>query len=135
VPQRALTEQVIAAAIEVHRELGPGLLESVYQEAMCCELRLRGLHFECQRAVPLRYKGEPLTNDLRLDLVVSDAVIVEVKSVRELAPIHQAQLLTYLRLTGLSVGLLLNFNEETLKQGIKRVSNSLRSSVSSAPLR
>jgi GxxExxY protein len=134
-PQRELTEKIIAAAIEVHRELGPGLLESVYQEALCAELELRRLRFECQRLVSLTYKGKTLMNALRLDLVVEDAVIVEIKSVQGLAPIHQAQLLTYLRLTGLSAGLLLNFNEETLKQGIKRVANSLRPSASSAPLR
>jgi GxxExxY protein len=129
-PQRELTEKIIGAAVEVHRHLGPGLLESVYQEALKAELDLRGLAVEAQRLVPVVYKGRTLANALRLDMVVAGAVIVEIKAVQGLEPIHQAQLLTYLRLTGLTAGLLLNFNEETLRQGIKRVSNSLRPSAS-----
>ena len=134
-PQRELTEKIIGAAIEVHRHMGPGLLESVYQEALKAELELRGLTVETQKLVPLVYKGKQLANALRLDMVVDGAVIVEIKSVQGLEPVHQAQLLTYLRLTGLTAGLLLNFNEETLRQGIKRISNSLRSSAVSEPLR
>jgi GxxExxY protein len=134
-PQRGLTQRIIAAAIEVHRELGPGLLESVYQDAMCAELESQSIRFECQRAVPVTYKGRQLAHGLRLDLVVEDAVIVEIKSVQGLTPIDHAQLLTYLRLTDLPVGLLLNFNQTTLVKGVKRISNSLRSSAPSAPLR
>ena len=134
-PQRELTESILSAAIEVHKVLGPGLLESVYQEALPVELRARGLSFRSQVSVPLLYKGLALTSVLRLDLLVEDAVIVEIKSVQGLERIHQAQLLTYLRLSGLTTGLLLNFNEETLVRGVKRVVNSLRTSAFSAPLR
>ena len=135
VPQREVTEKIIGAAIEVHRLMGPGLLESVYQQSMQVELALRGIEFEAQKAIPLVYKGEVMATPLRLDLLVEQAVVVEIKAVRVLEPIFSAQLLTYLRLTGLTSGLLLNFNEITLKQGIQRVSNSLRPSAFSAPLR
>ena len=134
-PQREVTEKIIGAAIEVHRWMGPGLLESVYQQSMQVELALRGIEFESQKAVPLVYKGEVMATSLRLDLLVEQSVIVEIKAVRILEPIFSAQLLTYLRLTGLTSGLLLNFNEITLKQGIQRVSNSLRPSAFPAPLR
>ena len=134
-PQRDVTEKIIGAAIEVHRLFGPGLLESVYQQSMQVELTLRGIQFEAQKAVPLIYKSHVMATPLRLDLIVEQVVIVEIKAVRVLEPIHSAQLLTYLRLTGLTFGLLLNFNEITLKEGIKRVSNSLRPSAFSAPLR
>ena len=135
VPQREVTEKIIGAAIEVHRLMGPGLLESVYQQSMQVELALRGIEFEAQKAIPLVYKGKVMATPLRLDLLVEQAVVVEIKAVRVLEPIFSAQLLTYLRLTGLTSGLLLNFNEITLKQGIQRVSNSLRPSAFSAPLR
>ena len=102
---------------------------------MQVELALRGIEFEAQKAIPLVYKGEVMATPLRLDLLVEQAVVVEIKAVRVLEPIFSAQLLTYLRLTGLTSGLLLNFNEITLKQGIQRVSNSLRPSAFSAPLR
>ena len=134
-PQRELTEKIIAAAIEVHKVLGPGLLESVYQQALPVELRSRGLSVASQLEVPLQYKGIALTTTLRLDLLVEGAVIVEIKSVQGLERVHQAQLLTYLRLCELTTGLLLNFNEETLIRGTKRVVNSLRTSAFSAPLR
>jgi GxxExxY protein len=134
-PQRDITEKVISAAIEVHRLLGPGLLESVYQQAMQYELGQQGLAFEAQIQVPVMYKGQNLATPLRLDLLVAEVVIVEIKAVKVLEDIHTAQLLTYLKLTGLASGLLLNFNHPTLKQGIKRVSNTLRPSASSAPLR
>ncbi len=134
-PQREVTEKIIGAAIEVHRILGPGLLESVYQQSMQVELALRGVVFAAQSQVPLIYKGRSLAAPLKLDLLVEGVVVVEIKAIKVLEPIHKAQLLTYLRLTGLTSGLLLNFNELTLKQGIQRVSNSLRPSVSSAPLR
>ena len=134
-PQREVTEKIIGAAIEVHRLLGPGLLESVYQQAMQAELALRGILFEAQKSIPVIYKGLELTAPFRLDLLVECAVIVEIKSVQALEPVHTAQLLTYLHLTELQSGLLLNFNHATLKQGIQRVSNSLRPSAFSAPLR
>ncbi len=134
-PQREVTELIIGAAIEVHRLMGPGLLESVYQQSLQIELTLRGIRFEAQVPVPLAYKGRGLGAPLKLDLLVQGVVIVEIKALQALEPVHAAQLLTYLRLTGLSSGLLLNFNEVTLKQGIQRVSNSLRPSAFSAPLR
>ncbi len=130
-----VTEAVIAAAIEVHRELGPGMLESIYQNAMQMELAARGIAFEAQKPIPVLYKGQRLSNDLRLDLIVANEVIVEIKSVAAIQAVHAAQLLSYLRLTRLSVGLLLNFNAATLKQGIKRVSNSPGLSAASATLR
>ena len=134
--QRKLTEQIIGAAMEVHTELGAGLLESVYQEALATELNLQGLAAKVQTPVPLSYKGRVLGTPLRIDLLVEDTVVVEVKAVDVLAPIHTAQLLTYLRLAGKQVGLLINFNTAHLRDGIKRVSNSpLRPSASSVPLR
>ncbi|MFO8007796.1 MAG: GxxExxY protein [Candidatus Brocadiia bacterium] len=114
------TEQVIGAAMEVHRELGPGLLESVYEEALCHELSLRGTDFTRQVPVPIRYKGVSLGSDCRIDILVEDAVVLELKAVAEIQPVHEAQLLTYMRLSGKSVGLLLNFNVPVLKEGIVR---------------
>lgn len=119
--EAGLTEQVIGAAIEVHRALGPGLLESAYEACLAHELAARGLHVERQVALPVRYKGVALDCGYRLDLVVEGEVIVELKAVKAFEPIHTAQLLTYLRLAGLRVGLMLNFNVAVLKQGIKRV--------------
>ena len=116
-----LTEKVIGAAIEVHRVLGPGLLESAYQECLCHELRLSGLSFKREAPLPVLYKGIRLDCGYRLDLVVEGQVIVEVKSVERLLPIHEAQLLTYLRLAQIHTGLLLNFNVPALRQGIKRM--------------
>ena len=115
---------VIGACIEVHRHLGPGLLESVYEECVAYELGLRGIRFERQRDVPLVYKGYELEYGYRLDLVVEEAIIVEIKSVERLLPIHQAQLLTYMRLTELRVGLLVNFHESILKHGLRRLTLS-----------
>ena len=134
-PQREVTEKVIGAAFEVHQLMGPGLLESVYQQSMQIELALRGIRFEAQVPVPLNYKGQSFAAPLKLDLLIERVVIVEIKALQRLEPVHAAQLLTYLRLTGLTSGLLPNFNEITLKQGIQRVSNSLRPSAYSAPLR
>ena len=116
---------VIGAAIEVHRVLGPGLLESAYELALERELNLRGLEVMRQVAVPLEYKGLVLGDGFRLDLLVCDAVLVEVKAVEQLQPIHEAQLLTYLRLTDKRLGLLINFNERFLKEGVKRIANAL----------
>jgi GxxExxY protein len=115
-----VTGQVIGAAIEVHRALGPGLLESAYAECLCRELSVRGVSFERERALPLEYKGVRLECGYRLDLLVANAVVVEVKAVEALASVHEAQILTYLRLGGWHTGLLINFNVEMLKQGIRR---------------
>ena len=115
-----LTERIAGAAIEVHRQLGPGLLESVYESALCCEFADRSLSFERQVAVPLHYKGRHIS-DHRVDLLVEHNVIVEIKSVHHVEAIHVCQLLTYLRVMHLRVGLLLNFNSVVLKNGIRRV--------------
>jgi GxxExxY protein len=120
-----ITEQIIGSAISVHRALGPGLLESAYEACLVHELRDRGLEVAQQKSLPLAYKGVTLDCGYRLDLEVEGLVIVEVKSVDQLAPIHQAQLLSYLRLSGLSVGLLINFNVTVLKNGIVRMVNNL----------
>jgi GxxExxY protein len=114
---------VIGAAIEVHRELGPGLLESIYEEALVWELCQRRIRVDRQVPVPLDYKGRPLDGHIRLDLLVDSALVVEVKAVDRLNPIHRAQLLTYLRLTSYPVGLLINFNVELLKHGMRRLLN------------
>jgi GxxExxY protein len=116
-----VTQAVIGAAIEVHRTLGPGLLESAYEECLCRELSLKKVEFERQRQLPVEYKGIRLDCGYRLDLLVADQVVVEIKAVESLLPIHKAQLLTYLKLGGWQVGLLMNFNVPVLKQGIKRV--------------
>lgn len=115
-----ITDKIIGAAIEVHRVLGPGLLESAYEECLCHELELRGLAFQRQVQLPVRYKEVLLNCGYRLDLVVAEAVVVELKAVERLEPVHEAQLLTYLRLSQLRVGLLINFNVALLKQGIVR---------------
>jgi len=118
--ETTLTERIIACAIEVHRHLGPGLLESVYENAMSIELQLNGLSFTRQVGVPLVYKGR-LISEHRPDLVVENAVVVEVKSITRFENVHTAQLLTYLRVTSIRVGLLLNFNTAVLKNGIRRI--------------
>jgi len=118
-----LTGEVIAAAIEVHKILGPGLLESTYEECLCRELGLRNISFERQKELPIEYKGLRLDCGYRLDIIVEGRLILELKACEVLLPIHQAQLLTYLKLTGLKVGLLINFNVPILKNGIKRISN------------
>ena len=115
-----LTERIIGCAIDVHRELGPGLLESVYETPLCIRLAKAGIPFERQRVVPLIFDGI-CVGEYRPDLVVEGQVIVEVKSVLRWEPVFVAQMLTYLRITGLRRGLLLNFNKEVLKAGIKRV--------------
>ena len=116
-----ITEATIGAAIEVHRALGPGLLESAYEECLCRELDLRQVAFERQRQLPVEYKVLLLDCGYRLDLLVAGEVVVEVKAVENLLPIHQAQVLTYLRLGGWKAGLLINFNVPVLKQGIRRL--------------
>ena len=134
-PINKLTEQIIGACVEVHRALGPGLLESVYEECVCYELRTAGISVDRQRPLPVRYKDVALELGYRLDLVVDDQVIVELKTVDALLPIHQAQVMTYLKLTGLSVGLLVNFHVPVLKQGIKRVVNNLNETSATPRLR
>ena len=118
-----ITEGIIGAAIEVHRDLGPGLLESAYETCLAFELVERGLKVEQQKPLPVVYREVKLDCGYRLDLLVEEAVIVEVKAVDRLAPIHKAQLLSYLRLSGCKVGLLVNFNVKVLKDGIRRVVN------------
>lgn len=118
-----ITEAVIGAAIEVHRHLGPGLLESIYEAALAFELSERGLAVERQKPVPLAYKGLKFDEGFRIDLLVAGEVVVELKCVDAVLPIHQAQVLSYLKLAGLRTGLLLNFKSPVLKQGIKRFVN------------
>jgi GxxExxY protein len=118
-----LTGNVISAAIEVHKALGPGLLESAYEECLCRELDLRGMNYERQKDLPVEYKGVKLKCGYRLDLVVSGKLILELKACDVLEAIHEAQLLTYLKLTGLKIGLLINFNVPVLKMGIRRIAN------------
>ena len=130
-----LTERVIGACIEIHRSLGPGLLESAYEECLCHELLTSGLGFERQKPLPVHYKNVKLDCGYRLDLVVGGddgKVIVELKTVENLLPIHEAQLLTYLKLSGLTLGLLINFNVPMLKDGIRRIVNKF-SETSASP--
>ena len=119
--EEELTEQIIGAAIEVHKHWGPGLYEEIYEKSMCVELRLMKMTFENQMSLPLIYKGERVGDDLRLDLIVQHKVVVELKAVAQLEAIHEAQLLTYMKLTKCRVGLLINFNVPVLTQGIKRM--------------
>jgi len=130
-----LSGKVIGSCIEIHRELGPGLLESVYEECLAYELTRLVLRFERQRALPVRYKDVRLDCGYRLDFVVENALIVELKAVSELQPIHDAQMLTYLKLDKKSLGLVINFNVPVLKQGVKRVVCGDLFKGSSAPWR
>ena len=116
----ALTGNVIGAAIEVHRQLGPGLDEGLYENALAIELRLRGIKFSRQVIVPVVYRGEGI-GEKRLDLVIEGKLVVELKAVEQIASVHKAQVLTYLKITGLRLGLLINFNVPALKEGIKRI--------------
>jgi len=118
-----LTGEIIGAAIEVHKILGPGLLENIYEECLCVELEIRKIQFERQKELPIKYKETKLNCIYRIDLLVSNKVIVELKACESLQPIHEAQLLTYLKLSGIKLGLLINFNVPVLKEGIKRLSN------------
>lgn len=131
-----LTEKVIGAAMEVHRALGPGLLESAYESCLARELAMQGITFEQQVELPVVYRGVPLSCGYRLDFLVEGKLILELKAVEELLPIHEAQLLTYLKLSDKRIGLLINFNVVLLKQGLRRIVNQLaESSALSAPLR
>lgn len=118
-----ITEIVIGRCIEIHSTLGPGLLESAYEECLCFELSQAGLSFERQKAIPVRYKNVKLDCGYRVDLLVENGVVLELKSVEKILPIHEAQLLTYLKLTEMTVGLIINFNVPVLKTGIRRVVN------------
>ncbi len=132
--ENQLTEKIIGCAIEVHRVLGPGLLESAYEECLCYELAQDGIDFSRQVPLPVVYKGIRLDCGYRIDVVVDDLVVVELKTVERLLPIHDAQLLTYLKLYGRPVGLLLNFNVPVMRVGIKRLVNQFQEEIS-APLR
>jgi GxxExxY protein len=115
-----LTGEVIGAAIEVHRILGPGLLESIYEECLCIEFDKRKIPYQRQKEIPIEYKGTKLDSAHRLDIIVANNLIVELKACDSIQPIHEAQVLTYLKMTGIKVGLLINFNVPLLKKGIKR---------------
>ena len=121
-----LTEQVIGAAIEVHRSLGPGLLESAYEECLCFELGERKISFRRQVPLPVEYKKVRLDCGYRIDLVVGNELIIEIKTVERLMPIHEAQLLTYLKLSGIEKGLILNFHTPVLRDGIRRMTLTSR---------
>jgi GxxExxY protein len=123
--ENGLSHAIIGAAIEVHRTLGPGLLESVYEGALCVELEALGIPYSRQADIPIVYKDKRLDGHLRLDLLVGDLVVVEVKSVEQIAKVHEAQLLSYLRLANKRLGLLINFNATVLRTSIRRVVNSL----------
>ena len=118
-PENAITERIIRCAIEVHKQLGPGLLENIYEEAIVVEFELDGLHYIQQFKLPVLYKGRVL-GEYRLDLLVEDMVVVEIKSVERYDPVFEAQVVTYLKLTQKRVGLLINFNSRLVKDGIKR---------------
>lgn len=119
-PHQDLTRQIIAAAIEVHRHWGPGLYEEVYERSLCCELELQEIPFRNQVELPLLYKGNRVGDNLRLDLIVDNKVVVEIKAVAQLAPVHDAQVMTYMKLTNCRIGLLINFYVPVLEEGIKR---------------
>ena len=123
--ENELSKELIGAAIEVHRHLGPGLLESAYEEALCYELELRSIPHERQKYQSLNYKDKTLKTDYRIDLLVGGKVIVEIKARETVAPIDKAQTLTYLRLSGAKLGLIINFHEPLLKDGITRIVNNL----------
>lgn len=123
--ENEIGERLLGCAIAVHRRLGPGLLEAVYEECLAFELQRRGLRFARQRQLPVIYDGHRMESTLRLDLIVEDRVVVEIKSVEQIMPIHQAQLLTYLKLGNLRLGYLLNFNVKAMKDGIRRMVHDL----------
>jgi GxxExxY protein len=131
----SITEQVIGACIEVHRVLGPGLLESAYEVCVCHELSLRNISFDCQVPLPVQYKGIKLDCGYRMDLVIEKQIVLELKTVEQLLPIHEAQLLTYLKLSGIRCGLLVNFQEALLKSGLKRLVNEFPDLSASPRLR
>ncbi|MGK0240960.1 MAG: GxxExxY protein [Candidatus Pelagisphaera sp.] len=119
--EEELTNKIIGAAIEVHKHWGPGLYEEIYERSLCRELSIRGLAWKRQLVVPLIYKDEKVGEDLRLDIIVENKVVIEAKHVKELLPLHDAQLMTYLKLTNCRAGLLINFNVTLLKNGLRRI--------------
>ena len=121
-----LSNRIIGAAIEVHKTLGPGLLESAYEQCLCHELGLQGMSFERQKELSVVYKGVKLDCGYRLDVIVEDAIILELKSCENIEPIHKAQLLTYLKLSGINLGLILNFNTILMRDGIVRIVNEFK---------
>ena len=118
-----LSRRVIGCAIEVHRHLGPGLLESAYEDCLCHELALMGIAHERQLSLPVTYKGLAIATGYRVDVIVAQRLILEIKAVERVLPVHESQLLTYLRLSSLRIGLLLNFNQAVLREGIRRITN------------
>ena len=125
-PINQWTSEIIGASIEVHRTLGPGLLEAAYEDCLCHEFAARGIPFERQKVLPLVYKGLHVGQGYRLDILVADRVVVEIKAVEELLPRHATQVLTYLRLGGWQIGLLVNFNSAVLSESICRIANNYR---------
>src|SRR5580658_8288431 len=123
IPSNDLTHRVIGCAIEVHRELGPGLVESLYGACLCDELADAGLPFARQRQLPVVYKNRTLSGHFQLDIIVDDALVLEIKSVHQMHPLHDAQLMTYLRLGGFPLGLIMNFNTVLMKDGVTRLLN------------
>lgn len=124
-PENKITEKIIGCAIEVHRNLGPGLLESAYEECLCFEIAQKGLKYERQVPLPIIYKGINLDCGCRMDVIVEDSVIIEIKAVERILPVHEAQLLSYLKLYEKKLGLLINFHVPMLKSGLKRIANNL----------
>ncbi len=116
-----LSQKIIGSAIEVHKTLGAGLLESVYEECLAIQMKNDGLNFTRQEIIPIKYKGITLENSFKADIIVENEIIIELKAVEKILPIHQAQLLTYMKLSGIKLGLIMNFNTVLLKDGIKRM--------------
>jgi GxxExxY protein len=131
---KEITERVIGACIDIHRQLGPGLLESACEKCLCCELSMLGIRFKRQKSLPVKYKTVNPDGGCRLDLMVEDRIIIELKAAENLLPIHEAQMLAYLKLSGLTLGLLINFNVPMLKNGIRRAANHFVDSSASPRL-
>ncbi len=131
----AISGDVIDVALRLHRDLGPGLLESVYEAVLAARLAKMGYHIECQRSIDIEFEGLRIEGAFRIDPLIDRRLVVKIKSIERLLPVHAKQLLTYLRLTRQPVGLLINFGGETLKEGVRRLVNNHRPSASSAPLR
>jgi GxxExxY protein len=129
----AITDRIIGACIDVHKELGPGLLESAYEECVCHLLSIAGMPFERQVSVPVQFRGIRLDCGYRLDIVAARTVVVELKAIERIAPVHEAQVLTYLKLSGYPVGLLVNFNVPVLKAGIRRIIHQPQQTISAPP--
>jgi GxxExxY protein len=135
VSENKITAEVMDCFLKVHRIMGPGLLESIYEECLSIEFSKRNISFSRQNIIPLKYEDVTLSNHLKLDLLVENKIIIELKSVESILPIHEAQILSYLKLSGIQVGFLVNFNVPLIKQGVKRYVNNLSFSATSAPPR